>query len=348
MRILVTGGAGFIGSALVRRAIALGHAVLNVDKLTYAASPSTLDAVNNHPRYCFSRTDICDLTKVSSLISSFCPEVIMHLAAESHVDRSIDGPGEFISTNITGTYTLLEAARSYVESGAAPTGFRFHHVSTDEVFGTLGAVGRFSEDSPHRPNSPYAASKASADMLVRSWSETYRLPAIISNCTNNYGPYQFPEKLIPLVILKARAEETIPVYGAGENIRDWLYVEDHVDALLKVAGHGRPGSTYLIGGGEEYRNIDVVRRICEMMDDCRPRKNGKPHASLIEFVDDRPGHDQRYAVDAGRIARELGWHPQTTFEHGLRLTLEWYLQREDWWRPIQERRYRGERLGKGS
>lgn len=346
MRILVTGGAGFIGSALVRQAICAGHEVLNIDKLTYAASPASLDCVRAHPRYSFSRTDICDRRAVEALIDRFRPDVIMHLAAESHVDRSIDGPGEFIETNITGTYTMLEAARAFLDAGKAPPGFRFHHVSTDEVFGALGAQGRFDETSPHRPNSPYAASKASADMLVRAWSETYRLPSLVSNCTNNYGPFQFPEKLIPLVILKARAEQTIPVYGKGENIRDWVYVDDHVDALLRVAANGRPGSTYLVGGGEEWRNIDLVRRICELMDERCPRQNGQPHASLIDFVEDRPGHDLRYAVDTSRIGRELGWQARTCLEDGLAQTVDWYLDREDWWRPIQDRLYRGERLGR--
>ncbi len=345
MRILVTGGAGFIGSALVRAAIGAGHTVLNIDKLTYAASLASLDPVRSHPDYSFRKCDICDLDQVRALLDAFRPDTIMHLAAESHVDRSIDGPGDFITTNIVGTYRLLEAVRAFIGSRAAPANFRFHHVSTDEVFGSLGPGGVFDETSPHRPNSPYSASKASADMLVRAWGETYDIPFVISNCTNNYGPYQFPEKLIPLVILKAKAGEPIPVFGKGENVRDWLYVEDHVDALLKIAARGRTGQTYLVGGREEWRNIDLVERICDLMDARCPRGNSLSHRQLIAFVADRPGHDLRYAVDTSRIERDLGWRPSVSFEEGLARTVDWYLRREDWWQPICDGTYRGERLG---
>lgn len=351
MRLLVTGGAGFIGSAVCRLFVGeLGAEVLNIDKLTYAANLASLKEIETDARYRFHRADIGDRPALAALLRSFAPDAILHLAAESHVDRSIDGPGDFIATNITGTYAVLEAAREYW--GSLPTDraerFRFHHVSTDEVFGSLGAAGRFSELSRYQPNSPYAASKAAADHLVRAWHETYGLPTLMSNCSNNYGPYHFPEKLIPLVILKALHGDQIPVYGKGDNVRDWLYVEDHARALHAVLTGGRPGESYNIGGDGERTNIEVVTAICDLLDELLPASPHRPHARLITFVADRPGHDRRYAMDPAKIRGELGWRPRETFETGLRKTVRWYLDNRWWWEPIWSERYRGARLGTGS
>lgn len=345
MKLLVTGGAGFIGSAATRLAVARGHEVLVVDKLTYAANLDNLAPVAG--RYRFERADIGDGARMRALLASFRPDAVMNLAAESHVDRSIDGPADFIETNIVGTFRLLEAARDFVAAGEAPGGFRFHHISTDEVFGSLGASGQFTEDSPYRPNSPYSASKASSDMLVRAWGETFRLPVVISNCSNNYGPYQFPEKLIPVVILAARDGRPIPVYGKGANARDWLYVEDHADALLLIAERGRVGETYNVGGRAERANIDIVRTICALMDERRQSPRGKSE-SLIQFVADRPGHDLRYAVDCSKIERELGWRPKSSLEAGLAATVDWYLGNEGWLEGIKARGFDQQRLGLGA
>ena len=346
MKILVTGGAGFIGSAVVRLAVARGHDVVNLDALTYAANLANLSEVEGSDRYRFEKADIRDRAALDRVFAAHRPDAVLHLAAESHVDRSIDGPGAFIATNVTGTYTLLEAARAHWAQAGRPGGFRFHHVSTDEVFGTLGAEGFFTEETPYAPNSPYSASKAASDHLVRAWGETYGLPVLVTNCSNNYGPYHFPEKLIPVVILNALAGKPIPVYGAGENVRDWLYVEDHADALLCVLERGTVGRTYNIGGWNEARNIDLVRRICGLLDGMSPR--GAPHDRLISFVADRPGHDARYAIDASRIRDELGWTPSVTLEEGLRRTVRWYLDREDWWRPLLARHGVGQRLGRSA
>ncbi|WP_116597867.1 dTDP-glucose 4,6-dehydratase [Primorskyibacter marinus] len=343
MKILVTGGAGFIGSAVVRQAIRDGHAVVNLDALTYAACLENVASVEDHDFYAFEKADICDASALKWIFRVHQPDAVMHLAAESHVDRSIDGPGDFIRTNVEGTYTLLEAARQYWLDMGKPMHFRFHHISTDEVYGTLGDTGLFTEDTPYAPNSPYSASKASSDHLVRAWGETYGLPFVLTNCSNNYGPYHFPEKLIPVVILKALAGEPIPVYGAGENIRDWLYVEDHADALLTVLQHGVNGRTYNIGGENEAKNIDLVRMICAILDEKRPKDAG--YAQQITFVTDRPGHDLRYAIDPTRIRKELGWRPSVTLEEGLRKTVDWYLENEDWWRALQARQGVGVRLG---
>ncbi len=337
MRLMVTGGAGFIGSAVARRAIADGHDVLNVDKLTYAANLDNVAEIASNERYHFAQQDICDQKAMTALIDGFKPDAIMHLAAESHVDRSIDGPRDFIDTNIVGTYALLEAARGYVRSGAAPKGFRFHHISTDEVYGSLGAEGAFTEDSPYRPNSPYSASKASSDMLARAWSETFDLPVVISNCSNNYGPYQFPEKLIPVVVINALEGRPIPVYGKGENVRDWLYVGDHAEALLLVAQQGAPGETYNIGGRAERSNLDLVRMICALLDKALLESESRPHDSLIAFVDDRPGHDFRYAINCDKIERALGWTPTMTIEEGMARTVRWYLDNRSWWEAIRRR-----------
>jgi dTDP-glucose 4,6-dehydratase len=350
MRVLVTGGAGFIGSAVCRLFVGeLGVSVLNVDKLTYAANPASLQSVANDPAYAFRQADIGDRAAVAALFGSFAPDAVLHLAAESHVDRSIDGPGEFIKTNIDGTYALLEAAREYWRALPAEGArrFRFHHVSTDEVFGSLGPEGRFSELSRYQPNSPYAASKAASDHLVRAWHETFGLPTVMSNCSNNYGPYHFPEKLIPLCILKALHGEPIPVYGTGDNIRDWLYVEDHARALHAVLTRGRPGESYNIGGDGERTNLEVVTAICNLLDDLVPGSPHRPHARLISFVADRPGHDQRYAMDAAKIVAELGWQPRESFQTGLRKTVQWYLSNRWWWEPIWSGRYQGARLGTG-
>jgi dTDP-glucose 4,6-dehydratase len=349
MRLLVTGGAGFIGSAVVRRAIADGHDVLNVDKLTYAANLDNVASVAGDDRYAFARQDICDQAAMASLFASFRPDTVMHLAAESHVDRSIDGPRAFIDTNIVGTYSLLEAARAYRRE-AAPDGFRFHHVSTDEVYGSLGPDGAFVETSPYRPNSPYSASKAASDMLARAWSETFDVPVVVTNCSNNYGPYQFPEKLIPVVVIAALEGRPIPIYGAGDNVRDWLYVEDHAEALLLVAQRGRIGETYNIGGNAERANIDMVRTICSALDELLPGSPHRPHSRLIEFVKDRPGHDKRYAIDCAKIGRELGWRPSVDLDSGLKRTVEWYLGNRGWWEAIRARGFdhaRRQGLGAG-
>ncbi len=340
MRFLITGGAGFIGSAVCRRiASDPSSFVLNVDKLTYAGNLASLKAIDNLPNYAFAQADICDGQTIGALLRQHDIDVIMHLAAESHVDRSIDGPGAFIETNIIGTFQMLNAARGYYESltGEKRERFRFHHISTDEVFGDLPFdSGIFTEETPYAPSSPYSASKASSDHLVRAWHETYGLPVVLSNCSNNYGPFHFPEKLIPLVILNALDERELPVYGKGENVRDWLYVDDHAAALHLVATKGVAGESYNIGGNAERRNIDVVRGICAILDRKRPRKNGASYADLIKMVTDRPGHDRRYAIDASKIKRELGWSPAQTFDTGLEATVDWYLANDWWWGPIRE------------
>ncbi|GJL93707.1 MAG: dTDP-glucose 4,6-dehydratase [Hyphococcus sp.] len=348
MRLMVTGGAGFIGSAVVRQAIASGHHVLNVDKLTYAANPENVANVQNNPNYQFAEKDICDQAAMAALFADFKPDTIMHLAAETHVDRSIDGPGAFIQTNIVGTYSLLEAARSYVQSGAAPHDFRFHHISTDEVFGSLGPTGAFTETSPYQPNSPYSAAKASSDMLARAWGETFNVPVVVTNCSNNYGPYQFPEKLIPVVVINAIEGKDIPIYGKGDNIRDWLYVTDHADALLLVAQKGAAGETYNIGGRAERSNLELVKMICAILDEEEPHAAGKKYDTLIKFVSDRPGHDQRYAINCDKIEKELGWTPQMTIEQGMRETVRWYLDNKNWWDAIRNRGFdTSGRLGLG-
>ncbi len=343
MKLLVTGGAGFIGSAVVRLAVARGHQVVNLDALTYAACLDNLACVAASPLYAFERADIRDRAALDRILATHRPDAVMHLAAESHVDRSIDGPGDFISTNVTGTYTLLEAARGYWTAQGRPAGFRVHHVSTDEVFGSLGPTGRFTEATPYDPRSPYSASKAASDHLVRAWGETYGLPHVLTNCSNNYGPFHFPEKLIPVVILNALSGKPIPVYGRGENVRDWLYVEDHADALLTVLTRGQTGRSYAIGGENEVRNIDLVQKICALLDRMRPANH--PYADQIAFVADRPGHDARYAIDPARIRDELGWRPSVTLDEGLARTVRWYLDNEPWWRALQNRRGVGERLG---
>ena len=343
MKLLVTGGAGFIGSAVVRQAIGAGHHVVNLDKLTYAACLDNVATVSDSPLYAFEQADICDRGEMDRILTTHEPDAIMHLAAESHVDRSIDGPSAFIETNITGTYTLLEAARAYWTEAGKPEGFRFHHISTDEVYGSLGPTGMFTEDTPYDPRSPYSASKASSDHLVRAWHETYGLPVVLTNCSNNYGPFHFPEKLIPVVILKALAGEAIPIYGKGDNIRDWLYVEDHADALLTVVERGEVGRSYNIGGENERTNLELVQTICAILDEMRP--GAAPYADLITFVTDRPGHDARYAIDPTRIRNELGWRPSVTVEEGLARTVQWYLDNEDWWRALQTREGVGARLG---
>jgi dTDP-glucose 4,6-dehydratase len=349
--ILVTGGAGFIGSAVCRHLIGRGgYRVVNVDNLTYAGNLASLAAIEHSPDYRFVRADIGDGAAISALLAEERPDAIMHLAAESHVDRSIDGPGAFIETNIVGTFRLLQAALGYwrgLDDGKKDR-FRFHHVSTDEVFGDLPFDrGVFTEETPYDPSSPYSASKAASDHLARAWHHTYGLPVVVSNCSNNYGPYHFPEKLIPLVILNALHELPLPVYGAGANVRDWLHVDDHARALEKVATQGRAGETYLIGGRAERTNLDVVRAICRLLDRQRPRANGEAYEALIEFVADRPGHDRRYAIDPSKTERELGWTRTETFESGMAKTIAWYLAREDWWRPLRDKKYAGERLGSG-
>ncbi|PMR78120.1 dTDP-glucose 4,6-dehydratase [Halomonas urumqiensis] len=354
---LITGGAGFIGSAVVRELIQQGkHRVVNVDKLTYAGNLESLSSVADDPRYRFVQADICDAPAMQRLFDEVRPDVVMHLAAESHVDRSIDGPAEFIQTNVVGTSVLLEAARRYWKAlqesdPAKAEAFRFHHISTDEVYGDLeGTDDLFTETTPYAPSSPYSASKASSDHLVRAWQRTFGLPTLITNCSNNYGPYHFPEKLIPLMILNALAGKPLPVYGDGQQIRDWLYVEDHARALIKVACEGNVGETYNIGGHNEKTNLEVVEAICTLVDELRPDSSSfqLPASSLITFVTDRPGHDHRYAIDAGKIERELGWVPQETFETGLRKTVEWYLANESWWKRVQDGSYQGQRLGTGS
>ncbi|HEY8161057.1 MAG TPA: dTDP-glucose 4,6-dehydratase [Methylocystis sp.] len=348
MRVLITGGAGFIGSAVARALIQNDNAhVCVLDKLTYAGNLDSLAPIADCPRYSFVRADICDRAAVTGVFDAFQPDVVMHLAAESHVDRSIDSPAAFIETNLVGSFQMLEAALSYWRAlrGARADNFRFIHVSTDEVFGSLGAEGHFREDTPYSPNSPYSASKAGSDHLARAWRETYGLPTIVTNCSNNYGPYHFPEKFIPLVILNALEEKPLPVYGQGENIRDWLYVDDHAAALTLVAREGKAGESYNIGGRSERRNIDVVNEICRILEQIKPRERGSYH-DLITFVEDRPGHDLRYAIDCSKIEAELGWRPSETFETGLAKTIRWYLANPAWWRAIRTGKYRGERLGR--
>jgi len=343
MKILVTGGAGFIGSAVVRLAVERGHEIINLDALTYAACLENVADAAKSPNYTFVKADIRDRAALDEVFNTHKPDAVMHLAAESHVDRSIDGPGDFIETNITGTYNMLEAARSYWQAQGRPDTFRFHHISTDEVFGSLGAEGQFTETTPYDPRSPYSASKASSDHLVRAWAETYGLPVVLTNCSNNYGPYHFPEKLVPVVILNALAGKPLPIYGKGDNIRDWLYVEDHADALLLVLDKGELNRSYNIGGENERTNLELVKTICSILDRLRPAAT--PYAEQIEFVTDRPGHDARYAIDPTRISEELGWHPSVTVEEGLEKTVQWYLDNEDWWRALQNRDGIGERLG---
>ncbi len=349
MKILVTGGAGFIGSAVIRNIIKnTQDEVLNIDKLTYAGNRESLSEIDTSPRYHFQQVDICDGEQLTEIFKYFKPDAVMHLAAESHVDRSIDGPAEFITTNIVGTYTLLEVARKYwlqlnEEKRAS---FKFHHISTDEVYGDLeGTTDLFTETTSYAPSSPYSASKASSDHLVRAWHRTYGLPTVVTNCSNNYGPYHFPEKLIPLVILNALDGKAIPIYGKGDQIRDWLYVEDHAKALYKVVTEGKVGETYNIGGHNEKQNIEVVKIICKILDELKPQDNNQPYETLITFVKDRPGHDLRYAIDASKIAKDLGWKPEETFETGIRKTVEWYLNNLEWCRRVQDGSYQRERLG---
>ncbi len=344
MKLLVTGGAGFIGSAVVRLAVERGHEVVNLDAMTYAANEANIASVAGSNLYSFEKADIRDRAALDRIFALHNPDAVMHLAAESHVDRSIDGPADFIETNITGTFNMLEAARAHWTRQGKPQSFRFHHISTDEVFGSLGPAGQFTEHTPYDPRSPYSASKAASDHLVRAWAETYGLPTILTNCSNNYGPYHFPEKLIPVTILNALHGKPIPVYGNGENIRDWLYVEDHADALLLVLKKGTLGRSYNIGGENERRNIDLVRTICALLDEMAPKPT--PYSDQITFVTDRPGHDARYAIDPTRIRDELGWRPSVTVEEGLRRTVRWYLDNRDWWQPLLDRKGVGERLGK--
>lgn len=352
MKILITGGAGFIGSAVIRHIIQnTNNQVFNIDKLTYAGNLESLKGIDQHPNYQFKQIDICNTEQITAAIDAFQPNAIMHLAAESHVDRSIDGPAAFIQTNIVGTYTLLEAARKYWMSldVEAQQNFRFHHISTDEVYGDLeGTTDLFTETTSYAPSSPYSASKASSDHLVRAWHRTYGLPVIVTNCSNNYGPYHFPEKLIPLVILNALDAKPLPVYGNGQQIRDWLFVEDHARALYKVVTEGVVGETYNIGGHNEKQNIEVVKTICKILDELKPQANGQAYASLITFVKDRPGHDLRYAIDATKIQNELGWTPTETFETGIRKTVQWYLNNLDWCHRVQDGSYQRERLGVNS
>ena len=344
MKLLVTGGAGFIGSAVVRLAVSRGHEVVNLDVLTYAACLENVASIADSPLYSFEQADIRDLASLETVFEKHKPDAVMHLAAESHVDRSIDGPQAFIETNVMGTYNMLQAARQYWEGCGKPEAFRFHHISTDEVFGSLGTTGQFTEETPYDPRSPYSASKASSDHLVRAWAETYSLPIVLTNCSNNYGPFHFPEKLIPVVILSALAGQPIPIYGKGENVRDWLYVEDHADALLLVLEKGAVGRSYNIGGENERSNLELVQTICTILDALKPAST--PYADLIAFVSDRPGHDLRYAIDPKRIRDELGWRPSVTVEEGLEKTVRWYLDNEAWWRPLLARAGVGERLGR--
>ena len=351
MKILVTGGAGFIGSAVIRHIIHnTDDEVLNIDKLTYAGNLESLKDIDRNPRYNFKQIDICNTDSLKQAFDSFQPDLVMHLAAESHVDRSIDGPAEFITTNIVGTYTLLEAARQYWQAldQSKKATFKFHHISTDEVYGDLeGTTDLFTETTPYAPSSPYSASKASSDHLVRAWHRTYGFPILVTNCSNNYGPYHFPEKLIPLVILNALDGKPLPIYGKGNQIRDWLYVEDHARALYKVVIEGKVGETYNIGGHNEKQNIEVVKTICRILDELKPQENGQPYESLITFVKDRPGHDLRYAIDASKIANELNWTPTETFDSGIRKTVGWYLNNMEWCSRVQDGSYQRERLGTG-
>ena len=350
LKVIVTGGAGFIGSALIRYLIRETDVeVMNLDKLTYAGNPASLREVEDSPRYHFTRADICDGPAVKKLFREFQPDAIMHLAAESHVDRSIDGPLEFVRTNVLGTATLLDAALEYWKTlpEDKKQSFRFQHISTDEVYGSLGATGLFTEKTPYDPRSPYSASKASSDHMVRAWHHTFGLPVLLSNCSNNYGPYHFPEKLIPLVILNALDGKQLPIYGKGENIRDWLFVEDHARALWLIDRKGKVGETYNIGGRNERTNLQVVQAICRILDELRPKASGS-YADQITFVTDRPGHDLRYAIDADKLRNELGWEPREDFDSGLKLTVKWYLENDWWWRPIREGKYSGERLGRGN
>ena len=351
MKVLVTGGAGFIGSAVIRHLISeTQHSVVNVDCLTYAGNLSTLDHVSSNPRYSFEKVNICDSAAVQGVFERHRPDAVMHLAAESHVDRSIDGPSAFIQTNVVGTYILLEASRRHRQSLPADKqgSFRFHHISTDEVYGSLGDEGLFTEETSYDPSSPYSASKAASDHLVRAWNRTYGLTVVLTNCSNNYGPYQYPEKLIPLTITSALAGKPLPVYGKGENVRDWLYVDDHARALVAVLERGQVGETYNIGGNSERMNIDVVRAICGLMDELSPNSTNRPHEKLITFVTDRPGHDHRYAIDASKIRRDLGWTPEESFDSGLKKTVHWYLSNDEWCRRAVSDRYAGERLGLNS
>lgn len=345
MKILVTGGAGFIGSAVVRLAVARGHQVINLDALTYAGRLENVAEVADSPNYTFEQADIRDRAALTRIFETHNPDAVMHLAAESHVDRSIDGPGDFIETNITGTYNMLEAARAQWVTNGRPEAFRFHHISTDEVYGSLGDEGLFAEDTPYDPRSPYSASKASSDHLVRAWFHTYGLPVVLTNCSNNYGPYHFPEKLIPKVILNALHGKELPIYGQGLNVRDWLFVEDHADALLLVVEKGTPGRSYNVGGHNERRNIDLVHAICDILDARRPRDSGS-YRDQIAFVTDRPGHDARYAINPERIMNELGWKPSVTVEQGLEKTVQWYLDNPEWWQPLLEIDGVGTRVGK--
>jgi dTDP-glucose 4,6-dehydratase len=347
VKLLVTGGAGFIGSAVIRLAHSRGLEIVNLDALTYAACLDSVGEAANSAGYWFEHADIRDRAALDRIFSHHQPDCVMHLAAESHVDRSIDGPGEFIETNILGTFNLLEAARKYWTGKGNPASFRFHHISTDEVYGSLPADPDhlFTEETPYDPRSPYSASKASSDHLVRAWAETYGLPVLLTNCSNNYGPYQFPEKLIPVVIINALHGEPLPIYGDGSNVRDWLFVEDHAEALLLTLEKGAEGRTYNIGGNNESSNLDLVKRICRILDRLRPRQDGCGYAELITFVADRPGHDRRYAIDSTRAHTELGWTPSVTFEQGLEQTVAWYLANEDWWRPLMNREGVGQRMG---
>lgn len=344
MKLLITGGAGFIGSAVVRLAVARGHHVVNLDALTYAGRRENIACVADSPLYRFEQADIRDRAAVERIFATYQPDAVMHLAAQTHVDRSIDAPDAFVSTNVTGTFELLEAARRYWLHKNRPEGFRFHHISTDEVFGSLGAEGRFTERSAYDPRSPYAASKAASDHLVRAWHHTYGLPVVMSNCSNTYGPYHFPEKLVPLMILGALAGRPLPIYGDGSHIRDWLFVDDHAEALLLVLQRGKSGRSYAIGSENECTNLELVRKLCALLDEVRPKACGS-YADQITFVADRPGHDARYAIDPTRIRTELGWRPSVTLDEGLRRTVEWYLAHEAWWRPLWASEAAGQRLG---